>query len=39
MRRMDRPRRQLMDECLLCGAPGGHPYCNDACRDADNPDD
>jgi hypothetical protein len=22
-------------ECILCGAPGGHPYCNDACRHAD----
>jgi len=28
-----------MDECLLCGAPGGYPYCGDACRQADNPDD
>lgn len=28
-----------MNECLLCGTPGGAPYCNDACRDADNPDD
>lgn len=27
-----------MNECLLCGAPGGAPYCNDACRQADNPD-
>jgi hypothetical protein len=26
------------NECLLCGAPGGHPYCNDACRDADEDD-
>jgi len=25
-------------ECRLCGAPGGFPYCNDACRDADQPD-
>lgn len=23
------------DECQLCGAPGGYPYCNDACRQAD----
>jgi hypothetical protein len=28
-----------MNECLLCGAPGGYPYCNEACRQADNPDD
>ena len=28
-----------MDECLLCGAPGGHPYCSEACRQADQPDD
>lgn len=28
-----------MDECQLCGAPGGYPYCNDACREADNPED
>lgn len=28
-----------MDECLLCGAPGGHPYCSDACEDADNPEE
>ena len=27
------------NECLLCGAPGGYPYCNEACRIADNPDD
>ncbi|MCX4780920.1 hypothetical protein [Streptomyces sp. NBC_01264] len=26
-------------ECLLCGAPGGYPYCNAACEDADNPDE
>ncbi|MFK0045500.1 hypothetical protein ACIQU4_15505 [Streptomyces sp. NPDC090741] len=26
-----------MDECLLCGAPGGHPYCNAACEAADQP--
>jgi hypothetical protein len=25
------------NECLLCGAPGGYPYCSDACRQADNP--
>ena len=25
-------------ECRLCGAPGGFPYCNDACRAADRPD-
>lgn len=23
-------------ECRLCAAPGGFPYCNDACRDADS---
>lgn len=35
-----------MDECTLCGAPGaalldeeGYPYCNEACRQADNPED
>lgn len=27
------------NECILCGAPGGYPYCNEACRAADNPDD
>ena len=27
------------NECILCGAPGGYPYCNDDCREADNPDD
>ena len=27
------------NECQLCGAPGGYPYCNEACREADNPDD
>lgn len=25
-------------ECLLCGAPGGYPYCDDYCKAADNPD-
>jgi hypothetical protein len=24
-----------MNECILCGAPGGYPYCNDDCRCAD----
>lgn len=24
-----------MNECLLCGAPGGYPYCNESCREAD----
>lgn len=24
-----------MDECILCGAPGGYPYCNEVCRAAD----
>jgi len=28
-----------MNECILCGAPGGYPYCNAACEAADNPDD
>ncbi|MDF2709307.1 MAG: hypothetical protein K0R62_4959 [Nonomuraea muscovyensis] len=28
-----------MDECLLCGAPGGYPYCNEACKEADNPEE
>ncbi|MCZ4510439.1 hypothetical protein O3Q52_20045 [Streptomyces sp. ActVer] len=23
------------NECQLCGAPGGYPYCNEACREAD----
>lgn len=27
------------NECLNCGAPGGHPYCSEGCRIADNPDD
>jgi hypothetical protein len=27
------------NECILCGAPGGYPYCNAACKAADNPDD
>jgi hypothetical protein len=28
------------NECILCGAPGGYPYCNEACREADaDPDD
>lgn len=26
------------DECQLCGAPGGYPYCNQACEDADQPE-
>lgn len=26
------------NECQLCGAPGGYPYCNDDCREADNPE-
>lgn len=26
------------NECILCGAPGGYPYCNDACRIADQCD-
>ena len=29
----------MENECILCGAPGGYPYCNEACREADNPDD
>jgi hypothetical protein len=28
-----------MNECILCGAPGGYPYCNDKCREADTVDD
>jgi hypothetical protein len=28
-----------VNECILCGAPGGYPYCNSACKAADNPDD
>lgn len=28
-----------MDECILCGRPGGYPYCNSACEQADNPED
>ena len=27
------------NECLLCGAPGGYPYCNDDCRAADEDED
>jgi hypothetical protein len=27
------------NECLLCGAPGGYPYCNDACEAADQDDE
>lgn len=27
------------DECILCGAPGGFPYCSDTCRDADTEDE
>jgi hypothetical protein len=27
------------NECILCGAPGGYPYCNEACRAADNPEE
>lgn len=26
-------------ECLLCGAPGGYPYCGPDCEGADNPDE
>ncbi|SDI51645.1 hypothetical protein SAMN05421505_16223 [Sinosporangium album] len=22
------------NECILCGAPGGHPYCSESCRRA-----
>lgn len=28
-----------MNECLLCDAPGGYPYCNEDCEAADNPED
>lgn len=24
-----------MAECMLCGAPGGWPYCDRECEDAD----
>jgi hypothetical protein len=27
------------DECILCGAPGGYPYCNERCEAADTEDD
>jgi hypothetical protein len=27
------------NECLNCAAPGGYPYCSNACRIADNPED
>jgi hypothetical protein len=27
------------NECILCGAPGGYPYCNDACKAADQDDE
>lgn len=27
------------NECQLCGAPGGYPYCNANCEAADNPED
>lgn len=23
-----------MSKCQNCGAPNGHPYCNEACREA-----
>lgn len=26
------------NECQLCGAPGGYPYCNAACEAADQDD-
>lgn len=26
------------NECQLCGAPGGYPYCNANCEAADKPD-
>lgn len=25
----------MENECKLCGAPGGYPYCNEACKAAD----
>lgn len=28
-----------VDECQLCGAPGGYPYCGPACKAADQPDE
>lgn len=27
------------NEYILCGAPGGYPYCGPACEAADNPDE
>lgn len=29
----------MENECILCGTPGGYPYCNDACRAADEDED
>lgn len=29
----------MSDECQLCGAPGGYPYCNRECREADRDGD
>lgn len=29
----------MNNECILCGAPGGYPYCNDACKAADQDDE
>ncbi|MFI6960970.1 hypothetical protein [Streptomyces sp. NPDC050255] len=26
---------ELANECRLCGAPNGYPYCDDGCRHAD----
>ncbi|MEV4970592.1 hypothetical protein [Streptomyces scopuliridis] len=30
---------EMDTECQLCGAPGGYPFCNEACRDAAPGDD
>jgi len=27
------------NECILCGAPGGYPYCSDVCCEADTEDE
>jgi hypothetical protein len=35
--RLTRKDVGMDNECILCGAPGGYPYCNEDCREADNP--
>lgn len=27
------------NECILCGTPGGYPYCNAVCEAADSDED